>query len=139
MTSCLGCNEGGRAAERKLEISPKYALKDCLVRVDFAWGPGISPLEREGVVMDIIDAMRDATVVTRRLPLFLGHTANDRSYFVFYFIDECEKRAALTKKFIDEFVVPKSKSFPRFSIVTEGIEPGFDGVLPSGAWIPDKK
>lgn len=137
MTAGLGCNEGGRAAERSLEISPKYALKDCLVRVDFAWGPGIAILEREDVVMEIISAMREATVVTRKIPLFLGHTANDRSYFVFYFVDECENRAALAKRFIDEFVVPKSKKFPEFSIVSEGIEPGFDGVLPSGAWISD--
>ena len=141
----LGCNGGmaadanREAANRSLGIEPKYALRDCMVRVDFEWAPGTTLSKKEEVVQEVIAAMREAPVITHKLPIFFGHTTRDASYFVFYYADKCESRAVLTKRFIDEFVRPKSKGFPGYSIVAEGIEPGFDGVMPSGAWIPDQR
>lgn len=141
----LGCNGGmaadanREAANRALGIEPKYALRDCMVRVDFEWAPGTSSSKKEEVVQEVIAAMREATVVTRKLPMFFGHTTRDAAYFAFYYADKCEDRAALTRRFIDEFVRPNSKSFPGYSIVSQGIEPGFDGVMPSGAWIPEQR
>lgn len=141
----LSCNGGmaadanREAANRALGIEPKYPLRDCMVLVNFEWDPGTSPTVKEGVVQDVIAAMKEATAVTRKLPMFFGHTMSEVTYFAFYYTDKCESRVALTKRFIDEFVRPNSKSFPGYSIVSEGIEPGFDGVMPSGVWIPDQK
>jgi hypothetical protein len=143
--SFLGCNGQGdpaiadrEAAVRSLGIERKYLLRDCLVRVDLLWSPGDSAEAKESIAQLILNAMREATIVTRELPLFSGHTVSDRSYFVFYYTADCERREELTKRFLDEFVKPKSKTFPKYSIVSEGIEPGFDGVLPSGAWLPEE-
>lgn len=133
----FGCNEDAAKSKNNFKLERKYLLKDCLVRLDFGWDEGTSFSTKEEVTQEIIAAMKEATVVTNTFPLFFGHTTGDRSYFVFYFTDKCENRATLTESFVARFVKPASKSFPKYSIVSQGIEPGFDGVIPSGAWISD--
>lgn len=145
ISSVAGCNDGiapdarRDAVNRFLlgEVEPKYALRDCMVVVNFEWRPEVTSSMKAEVVDEIISTMGEVTVVNPKMPLFSGHTTSGASYFAFYYVDKCEDRAALTKHFIDDFVRPISKNFPEYSIVSEGIEPGFDGVTLSGAWLPD--
>lgn len=133
-----GCSESGKAASPEAnppwKVERKYYLKDCIVKVDLLWPLGTEHAEKSRV-MHKVAAQVNRAVVSGKLPMFSGGTTRELAFYVFYYADKCEQRKALTQKLIDEFFVPNVPQFPPYKIIDKGIEPGFDGVMPSGLWL----
>jgi hypothetical protein len=131
----LGCSESGGVLGDKFPIEPKYTLKECMVRLDFEVGnPNATPSAGD-FVDRILVAMSKANGEDPSLPMLLGHATGGKPNFVLYYADECERREELTRRFMSKYVDSQNGEFPKYSIVTSGIEPGLDGATPSGLWL----
>ena len=130
------CGDIADNARSNLRVEKKYTLQECIVRVDFLWAD-VTAEDLKTDIIEEVNAQVGIAVVSGQFPIFSGHTTYDLDYYVFYFSDICEKRRQLTQDLIDKFFVPNVPGFPDYHIVDEGIDPGFDGVTPSGWWIDD--
>ncbi len=137
----LGCSEGMtygegiQKATNQFQIERKYYLKDCVVKVNFSWNPEDSALKRENVLNAIAEEIKDV-LVANVFPLFSGHFGRDGSYYVVYYSDRCDSRIEMTHSLVRDYLSPKIRDLPSYS-VDVNVEPGFDGVLPSGWWLDD--
>ena len=127
----LGCTK--KSFNEHLNIERKYALRDCMVKLELKWKGDVSLEDRNAVAGNMIKILNEVTL-SKALPYFSWHTPNDKSYFVLYYVDKCEVRAAMTERLITDFLVRRIDDFPEHTIIAEDVEPGFDGVIPSGFW-----
>lgn len=129
-----GCDVASKETNPPWKVEKKYYLRDCIVKVDFAWAADKTYAEKSEI-MGKITAQMTRTMVSGVFPTFSGHHTRDLGYHVFYFADKCEQKKEMTQRLIDKFFVPNVPGFPPYKIIDQGIEPGFDGVMPSGMWL----
>lgn len=104
------------------------------MKVDLLWAGSTDPAEKFKIMKNVA-AQVNRAVASGEFPMFSGGFTRELAFYVFYYADKCEDRGALTQKLIDEFFLPNVPGFPPYKIVDEGIEPGFDGAMPSGWWL----
>lgn len=119
------------ALKNLLGIQKQYYLKDCMVKLNFQWPPTTTALVRERFGQAINSQITKA-LESGEFPLFSGGTTGAVKYYVFYYADRCEQRRQLVQALVEKYLVPYIPEFPEYHIEDEGIEPGFDGVMPSG-------
>ena len=116
-----------------LGIQKKYHLRDCIVKLNLLWDPATNQSIRSAFFHEMTPRITKA-MVSRDFPYFGGHST-ENTHYVFYFVDECEKRREYVQKLLDEILLPYIAHFPKYEIEHEGIEPGFDGVTISCCWL----
>ena len=124
--------------EEALGIEKKYYLKDCMVKLNLEWPPATtsSVLERVGNAIDF--QIRNA-IVSGEFPLISSDAPWNLKYYVFYYVDQCEHRRQLVEALVEKYLVPHIPEFPEYHIEDEGLEPGFDGVMPQCCWLDDEQ
>lgn len=114
--------------------SRKYRLKDCMVKLNFL-GDSEKDRELQAKVLDEIHPPILEAMSSDEYPYFSGGTTSANKYYIFYFVNQCEKRREYVQKLVEEKLLPYFREFPEYEIQHEGIEPGFDGVTPMGRWL----
>jgi hypothetical protein len=130
----VGCAEGKSGSQSGFAVEKKYSLTECVVRLGFIWADDSDYVQKTSVLRAVSEQMNKA-IVSGEFPLFSGHTTRDSKYLVIYFADECENRGRLLDELVSGYFMPNIEDFPPYEIQDEGIEPGFDGVMPNGWWI----
>lgn len=124
-------------AEQGFNVEKKYYLKDCIVKINFIWDESIEYPERFTVTREIAEQIKLA-IVAKDAPYFGGGTTRELQHYVLYYADKCEDRRALTEKLIRKYFRANIENFPSYTIEDTGVEPEFDGAIPSGLWLDDK-
>lgn len=133
-----GCSESEGTVSKGMNIEKKYYLSDCTVKLDFLWKSDRPLKDRERIVSEV-SAQVNRAIASGNFPMFSGHTTRELAYYVFYYADKCEDKKAMTQKLVDDFLLPNVLHFPSYEITDKNIDPGFDGVKPSGWWLDQRK
>lgn len=134
----VGSSQAQRSFEEALGIEKKYYLKDCMVKLNLQWPPTTTALVRKHVVHAINVQIAQA-IVSGEFPLFVDHATWELKSYVFYYVDQCEHRRQLVEALVEKYLVPHIPEFPEYHIEDEGLEPGFDGVMPQCCWLDDEQ
>lgn len=129
-----GCNAASNEPNPPWKVERKYYLRDCVVKLDLAW-PAEAESAEKSKVLEKVMAQVNRALASGKFPMFSGGYTRELAFYVFYYADKCENKKAMTQKLIDEFFVPNVPGFPSYKIIDHGIEPGFDGAMPSGMWL----